>query len=140
MSTKEAGHQHDPEHPRREPHQADGAAGLPRRSGSGATPYDEAAYAKTLQDAVDDVVRRQVEAGIDVIDDGEMGKSSWITYLYERMTGLELRMPARGSASCRRAVTARLPRGLRRARPRSTRLERAGMVMTATQAEVTGRI
>jgi 5-methyltetrahydropteroyltriglutamate--homocysteine methyltransferase len=53
--------------------------------------YDEAAYARTLQDAVDDVVRRQVEAGIDIPDDGEMGKSSWITYLYERVSGLEAR-------------------------------------------------
>jgi len=41
--------------------------------------YDEAAYTKTLQHAVDDVVSRQVEAGIDIPDDGEMGKSSWIT-------------------------------------------------------------
>jgi 5-methyltetrahydropteroyltriglutamate--homocysteine methyltransferase len=53
--------------------------------------YDEEAYAKTLSAAVDDVVRRQVEAGIDVPDDGEMGKSSWITYLYERVSGLEAR-------------------------------------------------
>ena len=53
--------------------------------------YDEAAYTKTLQHAVDDVVSRQVEAGIDIPDDGEMGKSSWITYLYERVSGLEAR-------------------------------------------------
>jgi 5-methyltetrahydropteroyltriglutamate--homocysteine methyltransferase len=53
--------------------------------------YDEAAYAETLQGAVNDVVRRQVEAGIDIPDDGEMGKSSWITYLYERVSGLEAR-------------------------------------------------
>ena len=53
--------------------------------------YDEDAYAKTLSAAVDDVVRRQVEAGIDIPDDGEMGKSSWITYLYERVSGLEAR-------------------------------------------------
>jgi 5-methyltetrahydropteroyltriglutamate--homocysteine methyltransferase len=53
--------------------------------------YDEDAYAKTLQDAVDDVVRRQLDAGIDIPDDGEMGKSSWITYLYERVSGLEAR-------------------------------------------------
>jgi 5-methyltetrahydropteroyltriglutamate--homocysteine methyltransferase len=37
------------------------------------------------------VVRQQVEVGIDVPDDGEMGKASWITYLYERVSGLELR-------------------------------------------------
>ena len=37
-------------------------------------------------------MRRQAEAGIDVVDDGEMGKSTWITYLYERVSGLEPRM------------------------------------------------
>ena len=47
--------------------------------------YDEEAYQKCLRESVDDVVRRQVEAGIDVVDDGEMGKASWITYLYERV-------------------------------------------------------
>lgn len=54
--------------------------------------YDQAAYERALADAVADVVRRQAEAGIDVIDDGEMGKGSWITYLYERVSGLEPRM------------------------------------------------
>jgi len=54
--------------------------------------YDQAAYERALGDAVTDVVQRQVEAGIDVIDDGEMGKSAWITYLYERVSGLEQRM------------------------------------------------
>ena len=37
------------------------------------------------------MVRRQVETGVDIIDDGEMGKATWITYLYERTTGLESR-------------------------------------------------
>jgi 5-methyltetrahydropteroyltriglutamate--homocysteine methyltransferase len=53
--------------------------------------FDEHAYAQCLRDAVADVVRRQIEAGIDVVDDGEMGKASWITYLYERVSGLEAR-------------------------------------------------
>jgi 5-methyltetrahydropteroyltriglutamate--homocysteine methyltransferase len=52
---------------------------------------DEDAYAACLRKTVDDVVRQQVEAGIDIVDDGEMGKSSWITYLYERVSGLEAR-------------------------------------------------
>ncbi len=52
---------------------------------------DEDAYQSCLRDSVADVVRRQVEAGIDVPDDGEMGKASWITYLYERVSGLEVR-------------------------------------------------
>ena len=55
-------------------------------------PYDEAEYERLLRTTVEDVVRRQAEAGIDVIDDGEMGKSSWITYLYERTSGIEPRM------------------------------------------------
>jgi 5-methyltetrahydropteroyltriglutamate--homocysteine methyltransferase len=54
--------------------------------------YDTAAYDRALTDAVEDVVRRQSEAGIDVVDDGEMGKPSWITYLYERTSGIEPRM------------------------------------------------
>jgi 5-methyltetrahydropteroyltriglutamate--homocysteine methyltransferase len=53
--------------------------------------FDEAAYEESLRQAVNDVVDRQVEVGIDVVDDGEMGKSSWITYLYERISGLEVR-------------------------------------------------
>src|SRR6516225_7293737 len=53
--------------------------------------FDEAAYEECLRDAVSDVVSRQVEAGIDIVDDGEMGKASWITYLYERVSGLEIR-------------------------------------------------
>ena len=45
-----------------------------------------------LGTAVADIVRRQAEAGIEIVDDGEMGKSSWITYLYERLSGIEPRM------------------------------------------------
>jgi 5-methyltetrahydropteroyltriglutamate--homocysteine methyltransferase len=48
-------------------------------------------YQAALGNAVDYVVRRQVETGIDLVDDGEMGKATWITYLYERTTGLEPR-------------------------------------------------
>jgi 5-methyltetrahydropteroyltriglutamate--homocysteine methyltransferase len=55
-------------------------------------PVDEGAYAEVLQDAVTEVVRRQAQVGIDVVDDGEMGKSSWITYLYERTGGIEPRL------------------------------------------------
>jgi 5-methyltetrahydropteroyltriglutamate--homocysteine methyltransferase len=61
-------------------------------------PVDRAAYERTLAEAVADVVRRQAEAGIDVIDDGEMGKRTWITYLYERVSGIEPReVPLEGS-------------------------------------------
>ncbi len=60
-------------------------------------PVDASAYEQTLVDAVGDVVRRQVDAGIDVVDDGEMGKPNWIAYLYERVSGIEPRfVPAEG--------------------------------------------
>jgi 5-methyltetrahydropteroyltriglutamate--homocysteine methyltransferase len=52
---------------------------------------DSAEYRSALAKAVADVVRKQVESGVDIIDDGEMGKATWITYLYERTTGLESR-------------------------------------------------
>jgi len=61
--------------------------------------FDEEAYQRTLKQAVSDVCRQQVEAGVDVISDGEMGKASWITYLYMRMTGLEPRMVSLDSTS-----------------------------------------
>jgi 5-methyltetrahydropteroyltriglutamate--homocysteine methyltransferase len=53
---------------------------------------DQAAYDECLKHAVTDTVRKQAEVGIDVVSDGEMGKSSWITYLYERTSGIEPRM------------------------------------------------
>jgi 5-methyltetrahydropteroyltriglutamate--homocysteine methyltransferase len=52
---------------------------------------DSVEYQAALARAVGYAVRRQAETGVDVIDDGEMGKSTWITYLYERASGLEAR-------------------------------------------------
>jgi 5-methyltetrahydropteroyltriglutamate--homocysteine methyltransferase len=53
---------------------------------------DDDAYERILEEAVGDAVRRQVAAGIDVVNDGEMGKSTWITYLYGRVGGIEERL------------------------------------------------
>ena len=39
--------------------------------------------------AVADVVRRQVEAGVDVLNDGEQGKTGYATYVRERLTGFD---------------------------------------------------
>lgn len=64
----------------------------PKQTGQ---PYDEQAYAKCLKSSVAQVVRRQAEAGIDVVSDGEFGKSiSWSQYALERLSGFE-RRPAR---------------------------------------------
>jgi 5-methyltetrahydropteroyltriglutamate--homocysteine methyltransferase len=48
---------------------------------------DDPAYDEALRRAVAEVVRRQAEAGIDVVDDGEFSKSSWGTYINNRVSG-----------------------------------------------------
>lgn len=53
---------------------------------SGQSP-DEAQLSARVAEAVEDVVRRQAEAGIDVISDGEMSKTSFLAYTDERLTG-----------------------------------------------------
>src|SRR5580692_6566563 len=40
--------------------------------------------------AVDDVVARQVAAGIDVVSDGEMSKPSYTTYIRHRVSGIAM--------------------------------------------------
>ena len=59
-------------------------------------PYDEEAYERTLRACVADVVRRQVEAGVDIVSDGEFGKANWISYLYDRVDGVESRAVPEG--------------------------------------------
>lgn len=55
-------------------------------------PYDEAVYETVLRESVVGVVARQAAAGVDVVSDGEYGKSvSWSRYVRERLGGFELR-------------------------------------------------
>ena len=62
------------------------------RTRQGGKPYDVKAYQKCLSDSVADVVREQAGAGIDVVSDGEFGKSiSWAQYALERLSGFERR-------------------------------------------------
>jgi 5-methyltetrahydropteroyltriglutamate--homocysteine methyltransferase len=48
---------------------------------------DPQKFDATLRQAVAEVVRRQSEAGIDIVSDGEMGKISYATYIRHRLTG-----------------------------------------------------
>ena len=48
---------------------------------------DAAASSATIASAVREVVRRQVEAGVDVVSDGEMSKITYATYIKDRLTG-----------------------------------------------------
>jgi 5-methyltetrahydropteroyltriglutamate--homocysteine methyltransferase len=54
-------------------------------------PIDEAGYAGRVRKAVEDSVKQQAGAGLDVVSDGEMGKPSFITYASQRLGGLEKR-------------------------------------------------
>jgi 5-methyltetrahydropteroyltriglutamate--homocysteine methyltransferase len=49
-----------------------------------------AAYEARLAQAVDVVVREQVERGIDIVDDGEFGKPGFVAYVSERLSGFEV--------------------------------------------------
>jgi len=48
---------------------------------------DQAEFDRLLADAVNETVRRQVAAGIDIVSDGEMGKIAYSTYLADRLSG-----------------------------------------------------
>src|SRR6202162_2035797 len=53
---------------------------------------DVLAYDQCLKDSVAEVVRLQAQAGIDIVNDGEFGKStSWALYALKRVSGFELR-------------------------------------------------
>ena len=54
-------------------------------------PYKQDDFDTAVQSAVNDVTRRQVEAGVDIICDGEQGKPSYLTYVKERLSGFETR-------------------------------------------------
>ncbi len=50
-------------------------------------PVDPAGLAAEIRDAVAGVVARQVEAGVDIVNDGEMSKPSYATYVKNRLNG-----------------------------------------------------
>lgn len=51
--------------------------------------YDAAAFAARVRNAINDIVRRQAEVGIDVVDDGEHSKINWMAYARGRLSGLQ---------------------------------------------------
>jgi 5-methyltetrahydropteroyltriglutamate--homocysteine methyltransferase len=52
-------------------------------------PGDEAAFQARVKSAVAEVVRLQVDAGVDIVSDGEEGKPGYATYVKDRLTGFE---------------------------------------------------
>jgi 5-methyltetrahydropteroyltriglutamate--homocysteine methyltransferase len=57
--------------------------------------YDRDAYDDALRKAVADVVREQVECGLDIVTDGEFSKPGFFTYVRERLAGFESRPDAK---------------------------------------------
>jgi 5-methyltetrahydropteroyltriglutamate--homocysteine methyltransferase len=72
---------------------------------------DERRFQEQLRSAVADVVRRQKELGIDVVGDGELGKSmghrvnyrAWWSYSFNRLDGLDLAGPGMYEAQAHRS-------------------------------------
>src|SRR5882672_3359212 len=62
------------------------------RAKQGGKPYDKWAYEKCLTESVAGIVQQQAKAGVDIVSDGEFGKSiSWSQYALERLSGFERR-------------------------------------------------
>jgi 5-methyltetrahydropteroyltriglutamate--homocysteine methyltransferase len=56
----------------------------------------DAQYAERVRQAVREVVRQQVDSGLDVVSDGEQGRPGFFTYVAERLDGFEPRPGSRG--------------------------------------------
>jgi 5-methyltetrahydropteroyltriglutamate--homocysteine methyltransferase len=59
-------------------------------------PFGAELYASRVKSAVAEVVKKQIEAGIDVVADGEMGRFGFIPYVNERLAGIEPRKSTGG--------------------------------------------
>ena len=54
-------------------------------------PFEAELYSRRVETAVVEVVKKQAEAGIDIVADGEMGRFGFIPYVNERLAGIEPR-------------------------------------------------
>jgi 5-methyltetrahydropteroyltriglutamate--homocysteine methyltransferase len=58
-------------------------------------PYDKAALDRLTRQSVFDIVRRQAQTGIDIVNDGEMSKPGYSTYVADRLSGFSGHEPAK---------------------------------------------
>jgi 5-methyltetrahydropteroyltriglutamate--homocysteine methyltransferase len=58
-------------------------------------PYDKAELQRLTREAVIAIVRRQAEVGVDIINDGEMSKPGYSTYVADRLSGFAGHEPAK---------------------------------------------
>ncbi len=57
--------------------------------------YDKAELDRLTRQAVADIVRRQADAGVDIVNDGEMSKPGYSTYIADRLSGFSGHEPAK---------------------------------------------
>ena len=67
--------------------------------------YDTAAFDACMTRAVSETVRRQVEAGLDIVSDGETSKISYATYVKDRYTGFSGDSPRNAPADLKKFPT-----------------------------------
>jgi 5-methyltetrahydropteroyltriglutamate--homocysteine methyltransferase len=58
-------------------------------------PYDKDTLNRLVRQAVLDIVRRQAAVGVDIVNDGEMSKPGYSTYIADRLTGFAGHEPAK---------------------------------------------
>ncbi|HUR71877.1 MAG TPA: cobalamin-independent methionine synthase II family protein [Candidatus Limnocylindrales bacterium] len=62
-------------------------------------PYDQSVIDTTLTSAIGEVVRRQIEVGVDIVGDGELSKTAWNDYVVHRVNGLERKPRSRARSA-----------------------------------------
>src|SRR6476469_7989606 len=68
-------------------------------------PYDKAQFASRVKRAIAEVLRQQVDTGIDVVGDGEHSKFNWMAYARARLSGLkEIDSPVRFRTATRDSI------------------------------------
>jgi 5-methyltetrahydropteroyltriglutamate--homocysteine methyltransferase len=69
--------------------------------------YDAQAFAARVKEAVADVVRQQVDSGIDIVNDGELSKPNFTNYVRERISGFDVREYGPGEGPPAWSISAR---------------------------------
>ncbi len=64
--------------------------------------YDLAGFDACMKDAVDATVKRQIDAGVDIVSDGETSKISYATYVKDRYSGFSGDSPRNAPADLKR--------------------------------------
>ncbi|CTQ55997.1 2-hydroxypropyl-CoM lyase [Roseibium album] len=67
--------------------------------------YDEAAFDVSMATAVSETVRKQVDAGVNIVSDGETSKISYATYVKDRYTGFSGDSPRKAPADLKQFPT-----------------------------------